>query len=181
MIGVFMCLMLPFAGIIFSTRVRNRFGTRGVITGLVLLFIIIPVALAIVAPALLKSQYIRFTEKDQKYYAEIARACDSVLQQNTTFSKHTEAQNPKNDFLWMDASNVVWNQIILSGQDPSLPKAIRALNPNKILIASNHVCICIGVRPDFTIIWGQDEMRTNAWTLTCNGEGAVENLYVVKR
>jgi hypothetical protein len=116
-----------------------------------LLLVIIPVALAIIAPALLESDYIRFAKKDQQYYAEIARACDSLLQQHSTFSKHTETQNSKNDFLWIDASNVVWNQIILSGHDPSLPKTIRALNPNKILIAPNHVCIWIGDRPDFTI------------------------------
>jgi hypothetical protein len=156
LVGVFMCLMLPFASLFLYARVRNKLGTRGVIAGLILLLVIIPVTLAVVAPSLLKSPYIRFTEKDQHYYAEIAGTCDLLLRQHTTFYKHSEPlsqQHPKTDFLWMDTNNVVWDMITLSGRDPTLPKAIRALHPNKILISPNRACICIGVRPDYTIIW----------------------------
>ncbi|MGA3283205.1 MAG: hypothetical protein ABSD57_01945 [Verrucomicrobiota bacterium] len=181
LVGIFMCLMLPFASLFLMARVRSRLGTRGVIAGLILLLVVIPVVLAITAPAWLESPYIRFTHKDQKYYAEIARACDSLLQQHPTFSKHTETQNSKNDDLWIDASNVVWNQVSISGRDPMLPKTIRALRPYQILVAPNHVCIWIGVRPDYTINWGQDEMKTNSWTLTCGGEGVGESLYIEKR
>jgi hypothetical protein len=182
--SVFICLMLPFASLFLSARIRNKLGKRKVITGLILLLVIIPVVLAVVAPYLLKSPYIRFTEKDQHYYTEIAKASDSLLQQHTIFSKHFEPlsqQHPKTDFFWMDTNNVVWDMINISGQDPTLPKAIRALHPHQILIAPNRVCICIGVRPDYTITWAQDEMQTNSWTLTCGGEGVGESLYAEKR
>jgi hypothetical protein len=184
LVGVSLCLMLPFASLFLSVRMRNKLGTRKVIAGLILLLVIIPVVLAVVAPSLLKSPYIRFTEKDQHYYAEIARACDLLLQQHTTFYKHSELlsqQHPKTDFLWMDTNNIVWDMITLSGRDPTIPKTIRALHPNQILIAPNRVCICVGVRPDCTISWGQDEIQTNSWTLTCGGEGVGESLYAEKR
>jgi hypothetical protein len=91
--------MLPFAGFFLCARVRNRLGTRKVIAGLILILVIISVVLAVIAPSLLKSSYIYFTEKDQLYYAGIARACDSWLRQHTTFCRHLEPlsqPHPKN-------------------------------------------------------------------------------------
>lgn len=184
LVSVFICLMLPFASLFLSARMRNKLGTRKVIAGLILLLVIIPVTLAVVAPSLLKSSYIRFTERDQHYYAEIARTCDLLLQQHTTFHKHSEPlsqQHPKTDLFWMDTNSVVWDMINISGRDPTLPKAIRVLHPHQIFIAPNRVSIWIGVRPDYTIGWGQDEIQTNSWTLTCSGEGVGKSLYTEKR
>lgn len=121
--------------------------------------------------------YGRFQRQSSSYYSQLAHACDSLLQQHKAFSKH--AMTPSQDLsaAWMDANNVLWDAVKILGNDPSLPKPVRSLHAKRILIEPNRVLIEIGLRPDFVIIWGRDEMQTNTWTLVTNGEGFKTPLY----
>jgi len=185
LVGIFMCLMLPFASFLLFGSVRRKLGARKVIGILILLLAVIPVVLAVIVPPLLESPYVRFTEKNQKYYAKIAKACDSLLQPHAIFYKHSDSlsqQHPKTYLLWMDTNNVIRDRMTISAQDPRLPKIIRHLHPYQIFIAPNYVCVWVGgPRPDYTINWGPDETKTNTWTLSAGGEGVWESLYSEKR
>jgi hypothetical protein len=112
----------------------------------------------------LKSDYLRFMEdKDQQYYSEFARACDSML------SQHPVGTN---------------ESIRISGDDLSLPKIVRDLQPkpSRVTISSNRVHIMAGVsRPGFGIEWQQDEMRTNVWVLRTAAEGLIRVAYEERR
>ena len=157
--SIFALLVLPFASLFLSAKLRRRLGIQKVIWSLVVLIVVIPAGLALVTPALLKSPYLRFVEKDQKYYSQVARACDAIL-----------AQHPlgTNEFIGMP------------GSDSSVPGIIRDLHPSAITISSNRVHVMVGVR-EFGMSWEAQDGDTNSWTLNVYAEGPERVLYVEKR
>jgi len=106
-----------------------------------------------------QSSYVRFVGKDATYYREFAAACDSLLQQHPLGT---------NDWVYRNGFRSPENSIQISRDDPSLPKMIRALGPEKVVLSPNRVFIGVGVgRGGFGIIWAQDK-GPNGWTLrTC--------------
>jgi hypothetical protein len=130
------------------------------------------------------SRYRRFHAQDSAYYSRLAHACDSVLQQHPQFTKHSQASGKQLPalMLWMDANDVVWEQVRLSPQDASLPDAVRVLHPDEVLLAPKRVFLGFGVgRVGWSIIWEQDEIQTNTWTLQSNAEGLVKKVYAEAR
>jgi hypothetical protein len=130
------------------------------------------------------SPYRRFHARDSAYYSRLAHACDSVLQQHPQFAKHSQGSGKQlpASMLWMDANDVLWEQVRLSPQDPSLPDAVRALHPDEILLAPRRVFLGFGVgRVGWSIIWEQDEIQTNTCTLQSNAEGLVKKVYAEAR
>jgi hypothetical protein len=122
--------------------------------------------------------YGRFHLRSSEYYSQLAHDCDSLLKQHQTFSKHPTSQELKDSYaFWMDTNNVLWEDNKVSVNDPSLPKIIRSLHPHEILIEPKRVLIEIGFRPNFVIIWGESDTRTNVWTLATDGEGLETALY----
>jgi|SRR5688572_30701050 len=108
-----------------------------------------------------RSSYLRFMHKSERYYSELARACDSVL-----------AAHPlgTNEF------------IRISGTDPSLPERIRDLQPSRVTISSNRVHLMVGVgRGGFGISWEQDETQPNVWTINTFAESLQRVAYAEKR
>jgi hypothetical protein len=130
------------------------------------------------------SPYRRFHGRDSSYYSRLAHACDSVLSQHPIFTKHPEPieQGTKFSTLWIDANGIIWDQIKISESDPSLPKAIHALHPDKIYLAPNRVFLGFGEsRSAWSITWELDETRTNTWTMQSNAEGWVRKVYTETR
>jgi hypothetical protein len=116
------------------------------------------------------SKYHRFMAKDRTYYFEVARGCDAILKQHPVGS---DGLKPR---LGLPGS------FILSAQDASLPLTIRALQPDTIILSSNHVYVGFGVgRLAWGIIWQQDDSRTNSWTLSTNADGLEKRLYAEAR
>jgi hypothetical protein len=115
--------------------------------------------LAVVGLWLLKSPYLRFVEEDQKYYSQVARACDLIREQHPLGT---------NEF------------VRLSGGDASVPSIIRDLRPSAITIASNRVHVMAGVR-DFGMSWEAQEGDTNLWALNVYPAWQGKALYVEKR
>jgi len=120
------------------------------------------------------SRYLRFMGKDAAYYTEVAHACDSIMVQHPPSST---------DSVTLYAHMVLPYTLKLSGSDPSLPKIIRALHADHILVSTNRVFI--DIPPErmggFGVIWERDEMRTNYWTLQSNGDGLVKTVYEESR
>jgi len=73
--------------------------------------------------------------------------------------------------------------IKLSGREPSLPKIIKALHPDMVLVSTNRVFI--EIPPErmggFGINWEPDDTRSNYWTLESNGDGLVTSVYAERR
>ena len=107
----------------------------------------------------LQSSYLRFVGKNSSYYRQFAAACDSLLQHRPIGT---------NDWVYEHGRRSLENSIEVSAKDPSVPKIIRALDPEKIVLSSNRVFIGVGVgRGGFGIIWAQDK-GPNGWSLrTC--------------
>src|SRR5689334_17377701 len=112
--SLFAILMLPFASIFLSAKLRSKLGKPGVILGLIVLLIIFPTILAVIAPDLLDSPYGRFMHKSQRYYTELAHACDTVIQQHPLGTSAT--------ILQISGTTNTWAFIKIPGTDPSLPK-----------------------------------------------------------
>jgi hypothetical protein len=130
------------------------------------------------------SPYRRFRARDAEYYSRLARACDSVLAQHPGFTKYSSDSSKQvpTKILWADANDVIWEQVRLSPKDSSLPQIIRKLHPDEVLLAPKRVYIGFGVgRVAWGIIWGQDEVQTNTWTLQSNGDGLVRKVYAEPR
>lgn len=61
---------------------------------------------------------------------------------------------PATKMLWMDADNVVWEEVRLSPNDASLPSLVQS-HPDEVLLAPKRVFIGFGVgRLGWAIIWG---------------------------
>ena len=121
----------------------------------------------------LTSPYLRFMGKDASYFAEVAHGCDLVLRQHPVSSNDTA---------------VVYGESLpyrakLSGHEPSLPKIIRALHPDMIVVSTNRVAIEIPPNHmgGFVVTWEPDDMRTNLWVLQSNGDGLIKTVYEERR
>ena len=119
----------------------------------------------------LQSPYLRFTQRDSAYYRQFADACDSLLQQHPIGT---------NDWVYRRGVKSQENSIEIFGKDPSLPRIIRALGPDYIVISSNRVFIGVGVRRHafgaFGMTWSQDE-GSNGWSLRTYAESLEKTLY----
>ena len=144
-----------------------------IITGLVVGAVLV-CGVVFLAFTLFSSRYLRFMGKDVAYFTEVAHACDSIMVQHPPSST---------DFVTLYAHMVLPYTLKLSGSDPSLPKIIRALHADHILVSTNRVFI--DIPPErmggFGVIWERDEMRTNHWTLQSNGDGLVKTVYEESR
>jgi len=103
--------------------------------------------------------YWHFLKRDQRYYSEFARACDSIL-----------AQHPVGTNLF----------IRIPVTDVSVPLIIQNLHPAKIGVESNRVDIVIGdSRAGFGIVWEQPfDAPTNVWALDTYAESLLRTAYV---
>ena len=121
-------------------------------------------------PAGPASPYRRFMGKDSAYYAQVARACDAVLQEHPIGSSGLQPYAGLPD------------SFSLSAPSASLPPPIRALHPDSIILSTNRVYVGFGVgRLAWGIIWEQDEDRTNSWTLDTNADGVQKRVYAESR
>ena len=144
-----------------------------IITGLVVGAVLV-CGVVFLAFTLFSSRYLRFMGKDVAYFTEVAHACDSIMAQHPPSST---------DSVTLYGHMVLPYTLKLSGSDPSLPKIIRALHADHILVSTNRVFI--DIPPErmggFGVIWERDEMRTNHWTLQSNGDGLVKTVYEESR
>lgn len=92
------------------------------------------------------SPFIQFISKDTNYYAQVAHACDLL-----------QVQHPANPA----------NSLEISGHDASLPKIIKSLRPDRVLISSNKVVIQIPPYDmgGFALIWAESDIQSNQWNL----------------
>jgi apolipoprotein N-acyltransferase len=157
LMSFFMVLAIPFASILLLSWVRESIsGSKRLLIAAVLL-LALPAALAAVVPSLLKSDYSRFIEKDQRYYSRFARACDSALGQRPSGTY---------EFIFIPATNV------------SLPKIIQDWHPNRLTYGARGLDILVGSgRAGFVISWHQPEGETNLWVLETSGEVPEQRLY----
>ena len=119
-----------------------------------------PFLLIILAFWLFTSPYQRFIEgRDQKYYQELARACDVV------FTQHPIGTNL---FIQVEVTNA------------SLPEVIRDLEPSQITIFSNGVSV-ISWRKQFGLSWTEQGDDTNVWNLSVCTKGPLTIVYREKR
>jgi hypothetical protein len=119
------------------------------------------------------SPYLSFMRKDLSYYSQVAHACDSILQHHPVTASNSVTRY----------GEVLPFTLSLSGSDTSLPKIIRALHPDDILVSSNR--IFIDIPPErmggFGVSWGQNELQTNQWILQSHAEGPGEIVYQENR
>jgi len=130
------------------------------------------------------SPYHRFHNRGADYYSELARAADVLIVQHTNFIKVSDTTNAPSQWSpkWINANEVAVYQIKLPTTDPALPRLIRDLNPEEILLAPNRVYMGFGVsRAHWAIIWERDEIQTNTWVLSTNGDGYVRKAYTENR
>ncbi|MDB6020809.1 MAG: hypothetical protein JWQ04_666 [Pedosphaera sp.] len=142
----------------------------------IILFSVIA-AVVIVSFAFLKfpflfmpSPYLRFMDKDITYYTEVAHACDLLVRQHPVSSTNS---------VELYKGMVLPFTLRLSGQDASLPKIIKALHPQEILVSSNRLVITIPPERmgGFDVFWKQDDLQTNQWILESNVEGLGKIVY----
>lgn len=126
------------------------------VLAIVLLFFAVPYVL------LTQSGVLRFRDKNEHYYSEFARGCDSLL-----------AQHPLETNGFFD----------VSVRDTSLPKIIKGLHPDEIRITRQRVWIRVGDgRAGFAVIWEpQSQTGTNSWVLTAGSENFFPVVYEEKR
>ena len=104
--------------------------------------------------------HFRFRHRSEAYYAEFAKACDSLLEHHPLGT---------NRF------------IELSVTGAALPQIIQDLQPSKIKVSSNRVWI-LSQGNLVGIAWEpKDEAQTNVWQLITSIESHVRSVYVVKR
>ncbi|HUE36662.1 MAG TPA: hypothetical protein VMO20_04675 [Candidatus Acidoferrum sp.] len=158
---IFAILMLPFASVFLSAKLRARLGLRWVVVSLVVLLIIVPSVFALIAPGLLESPYIRFQKHSQTYYSNLARACNTVL-----------AEHPvgTNKFIEIPVT------------DPSLPKAITDLHPIRIKVGPQGFWMLLisDSRAGIGVGWGPQWDNTNLWVLGEAAESLVTDVYTNK-
>jgi len=119
-------------------------------------------------------QYLRFMHRDANYYAEVAHACDFILQHRPVTS---------NDVVRLPGTRTLPFRLKIPGNDPALPKIIRRLNPDFLLVGTNHVSLFIPPEKmgGFGVIWTQDELQTNRWILQADGDGMLKAVYTEVR
>lgn len=102
--------------------------------------------------------YVRFESRGRQYYAEFAKACDSVMAKNPVTT---------NDYVEVPVT------------DPSIPKIIRDMHPTDIELESNRVSMDINSdsRFGYSIKWGPVEgAPTNIWVLSTE----MQNIWTTK-
>ncbi len=102
----------------------------------------------------------RFRHQSEAYYAQFAKACDSLLEQHPLGT---------NRFI----------ELAVTGA--ALPQIIQDLQPSKIKVSSNRVWV-LSKGGQFGIAWEpKDESQTNVWQLITSIESHVRSVYVVER
>jgi hypothetical protein len=129
-----------------------------------LLFVALLAAFILVLPILGHPQHFAFRHRSPGYYAEFARACDSLL-----------AQHP-----------IGTNEIVeIPVNDQSIPSIIRQVHPFRIKLATNWVWILAwgeGHADGVGITWEpQNEGQTSVWALLTTAEGHTRTVYVAPR
>jgi hypothetical protein len=158
---IFATLMLPFASVFLSAKLRARLGLRWVIVSLVVLLVVVPSVFALIAPGLLDSPYIRFQKHSQTYYSNLAQACNTVL-----------AEHP-----------IGTNKVVeIPVTDPSLPKPITDLHPIKIEVSSHGFWMLLisDSRNGIGVGWGPKWDNTNLWVLGEAAESLETDVYTNK-
>ena len=137
---------------------------------------IVAITVAIIGMVFLVScskypSYQSFTCHDQNYYAKVAETCDELI---------------------FRASNSSTNQLIIWGNDPSLPPIFQELHPTRIWAFSNGgdtnyvsgVSIEFGVsREGWGIAWQQNDDGNGhlLWELSAGDEGQHTNLFSTEK
>jgi hypothetical protein len=151
---------------------RYQIVTSKVASGIVIAAILLS-GLSLLANMLV-SPYLKFMGKDAVYYSKVANACDLIMRQHPVSS---------NDTVTLYGDMVRPYTIKLSVHDSTLPRIIRGLYPDMILVSSNGVSI--EIPPEhmggFVVGWGPDDMRTNYWALWSNGDGLEKTVYEERR
>jgi hypothetical protein len=140
----------------FKVKISMRFRVV-IFVGVLFLFVLCCLGAFI----LTKPPFLQFMDKGQKYYVELSRACDTVLQQHPRGT---------NEF------------IALSGEDASLPSVIRDLHSNRITVENQRLWMVIGgSRDGFGVAWERDESRMNLWRLIVYPDGEPRVAYAETR
>jgi hypothetical protein len=105
-------------------------------------------------------QYYNFNHQKENYYASLANACDSVIQNHPVGT---------NRFVGIATTDV------------SLPREILVLHPVKMQVYSGGIWILHGGRLKFGINWEQNQSQTNQWVLSSTLESKIINLYNTNR
>ena len=121
----------------------------GLVVGVIALCVLV-----LLAVTLFSSRYLRFMAKDKAYFSEVAHACDSILRHHPVSS---------NDTVTLYGHMSLPYTMKLSGHDGSLPKIIKRLHPDMVLISTNRVLI--DIPPErmggFVITWEADHLHSN--------------------
>ncbi len=152
LVGSFIGTCWLYLGKIDGVRPHKRIA-RNIFASAFLVFVLSIVSFVTYVRA--TSVYLGFKQKDAKYHAEFAEACDSIL-----------AQHPLGT-----------NKVIeLSVSDPSLPRIITDLHPVRMGVSPNKVWILVNEShvDGLAVIWEpewepQNPNQTNTWTLSING------------
>jgi hypothetical protein len=108
-----------------------------------------------------QSEYRRFMKKSPRYYAELARACDTLIHDHP-LGTNTLLHLPRDD--------------------ASLPQIIRKLNPHRVALSSNRVHFIVGAgRLAFGVSWEPLEGQTNVWAIATSTENVGRVAYVENR
>jgi hypothetical protein len=119
---------------------------------LVAFFIMVVLVLA-VASCGDSAGYRQFGNRDQKYYAELADSCRTLMK-------------------------ITGAPATFSGEASKLPVAIRELNPISVEVSTNRVFIMMGKgRARYEIIWEQSDNEQPVWELSTNAEGLCKVLF----
>jgi hypothetical protein len=116
----------------------------------------------------LVSPYVRFTHRSSAYYTDLAQACTLVMLQHRPTT---------NDSAKLAGAGTLHSTIKLSGTDPTLPKIIRELQAEYVLVSTNRMCISGPGRDRFGVTWESDGERTNRWLLQAGGDAPLVTLY----
>ena len=129
-------------------------------TIVILVVVVVSAAIALLWLVLNYTQYQRFKRRSPEYFADLAKACDSLVD---TYPVGT------NRFVEVPAAGA------------SIPRIIRDLHPVRIKVEPKCVWILHGGPIQFGIAWEQDELRTNVWTLSTACESHITTVYTAPR
>jgi len=125
------------------------------------------VVLVVMAAYRLSPTYYGFMMHSQQYYAEIATACDHLIETTPYSTTNTVGRWPP-------------GVTVLRGDAKSLPPAIRQLHADKVLVGTNRVAIAIGVsRLGYGIVWERSPYDNTGkrWDLATAAEGLRRVVY----
>jgi hypothetical protein len=114
----------------------------------------------IVALLIYGTPYQRFMRNGPSYYAELAQACESLLQLYPVDGKAIVELPGVNGLL--------------------LPEAIRKLYPESVIVSKDRVWISLDSSPESEtvgIAWQRDPTETNSWSLKAYQNGTAVTVY----